>query len=201
MLWPSPPWDSATYWTLDLETGGLDPRRDALLAVGMVPVVGGVVTLRDAWSSLVRPDAWAVSAASIRAHQLVPAEVHAAPPLAEVVPEIARRLEGEGAVLLVHNARIDVGFLKRAFARCRAPWPRPRVVDTVDLLVRLQRKDRFRDPHAQEMTPVLNLGAARERLGLPEYGAHDALTDAVATAELFLVLRKRLGARTLRDLR
>lgn len=199
MLWPSPPWDSATYWTLDLETGGLDPRRDAILAVGMVPVVGGVVTLREAWSSLVRPEAGAVSPASIRAHQLVPAEVQEAPPLPAVVPEIARRLEG--SVLLVHNARIDVGFLKRAFSRCRVAWPRPRVVDTVDLLVRLQRKDRFRDPHAQERAPVLNLGAARERLGLPAYRAHDALTDAVATAELFLVLRKRLGARTVRDLR
>jgi DNA polymerase-3 subunit epsilon len=37
--------------------------------------------------------------------------------------------------------------------------------------------------------------------GLPPYQAHDALTDAVATAELFLVLRHELGARTLRDLR
>ena len=37
--------------------------------------------------------------------------------------------------------------------------------------------------------------------GLPDYGAHDALTDAISAAELFLVLRKQLAARTLRDLR
>jgi DNA polymerase-3 subunit epsilon len=47
----------------------------------------------------------------------------------------------------------------------------------------------------------MNLTAARHALGLPEYPAHDALTDAIATAELFLVLRHRLGARKLRDLR
>jgi DNA polymerase III subunit epsilon len=199
VIWPSPPWDSVVYWTLDLETGGLDPRKDALLAVGMVPVRAGVITLRDAWQSLVRPEAGAVSLASIRAHQLVPADVAAAPPLGDVIAEVDRRAR-EG-VLLVHNARIDVGFLRRAFERCDRSWPRPRVVDTVDLLVRLLRKQRFLDPAVGEKQPVLNLSAARRGLGLPDYQAHDALNDAVATAELFLVLRRRLGARRLRDLR
>lgn len=197
-MWPSPPWDSVLFWSLDVETGGLDPRKDALLAVGMVPVRSGVVTLRDAWQSLVRPDVGAVSVASIRAHQLVPADVAAAPLLADVVAEVDRRVR-EG-VLLVHNARIDVGFLRRAFRNCRRSWPRPRVVDTVDLLVRLQKKRRFVDPSAGEKQPVLNLSAARRELGLPDYQAHDALSDAVATAELFLVLCRRLGARRLREL-
>lgn len=199
MLWPSPPWNSVTYWTLDVETGGLDPRRDALLAVGMVPVRDGAITLRDAWQSLVRPGAGAVSHESIRTHGLVPVEVGAAPHLADVVPEVDRRLR-EG-VLLVHNARLDVGFLRCAFDRCGHDWPRPRVVDTVDLLLKLLRNQRFVDPAAGERRPVLNLAAARRELGLPDYRAHDALTDAIATAELFLVLRQRLGARTLRDLR
>ena len=51
-----------------------------------------------------------------------------------------------------------------------------------------------------ERDPQLNLADARRACGLPDYPAHDALTDAVATAELFLVLRHRLGARTLREL-
>jgi DNA polymerase-3 subunit epsilon len=199
VLWPSPSWDSVAYWALDLETGGLDPRRDALLAVGMVPVRGGAITLREAWQSLVLPEAGGFSAESIRAHQLVPADLASAPPLADVVDAVDQRLR-EG-VLLVHNARIDVGFLRRAFKRCRRPWPRPRVVDTVDLLIRLLKKRRFVDPNAGERQPVLNLSAARRDLGLPEYQAHDPLTDAIATAELFLVVRRRLGARTLRDLR
>jgi DNA polymerase-3 subunit epsilon len=197
--WPSPPWDEVVYWTLDLETGGLDARSDALLAVGMVPVRGGVITLRDAWQSLVRPEKGVVSAASIRTHQLVPSDVEAAPALAEVIAEVERRLRD--GVLLVHNARIDVTFLRRAFERCARPWPRPTVVDTVDLLVRLLKQQRFVDPSVGERPPVLNLSAARRQLGLPEYQAHDALNDAIATAELFLVLRRRLGARKLRDLR
>jgi len=71
-------------------------------------------------------------------------------------------------------------------------------VDTVDLLLRIGRQG---NPEIANDQIPLNLSRARRHHGLPEYQAHDALTDAIATAELFLMLRLILGARTLRDLR
>jgi DNA polymerase-3 subunit epsilon len=190
-----------TYWALDLETGGLDPARDAILSVGMVPIRRGVVRLAEAYESLVRPSAErTITAKSVQAHQLVPREVLDAPPLAVVVKEIERRLTESGCALLVHQAAIDVKFLRQAYRGLERAWFRPRVVDTVELLLKAAKKARFLDPNAQQLDPDLNLASARRRIGLPEYGAHDALTDAISTAELFLVLRRALGARTLRDL-
>jgi DNA polymerase-3 subunit epsilon len=116
-----------------------------------------------------------------------------------VLPEIDRRIR-EGA-LLVHQRAIDVAFLRREFDRYRIAWPKPPVVDTVDLLVKVAEKARFLRPDASAELPALNLTAARHANGLPAYPAHDPLIDAIATAELFLVLRKRLGAKKLRDLR
>jgi DNA polymerase III subunit epsilon len=198
-MWFSPPWDAVVYWALDLETGGLDPRRDPVIAVGMVPVRAGTVRLAEAYRTLVRPSALEViTPDSMRAHQLVPGDVLGAPPLADVLAEVEGRL-GDGA-LLVHQAAIDVAFLKRAFKEAGRRWPGPPVVDTVDLLLKAEKRKRFVDPDAIE-EPALHLGEARRLLGLPEYQQHDALSDAVATAELFLVLRRRIGARTLRDLR
>jgi DNA polymerase-3 subunit epsilon len=189
-----------TYWALDLETGGLDPRSDPILSVGMVPVREGGIRLGEAWSTLVRPDATAsIDPTSIRAHHLLPGEVRDAPLLSPVLREIDVRLR-EGA-LLVHQAAIDVPFLRRAYARCGMRWPDPPVVDTVVLLIRAAKRARFTDPDAPEHEPELNLAAARRRHGLPDYGSHDALTDAVAAAELFLVLRRRLGATRLRHVR
>lgn len=75
------------------------------------------------------------------------------------------------------------------------------MVDTVTLLIKAAKRARFLDPDAPGHLPNLNLLAARRNLGLPDYGQHDALTDAIATAELFLVLRRQLGAKTVRDLR
>jgi DNA polymerase-3 subunit epsilon len=186
-----------TYWALDLETGGLDPAHDPILSVGMVPIRAGGIRLGEAWASLVRPEeADEIDPRSIRAHHLVPGEVRDAPPVAAVLTEVDRRLR-EG-VLLVHHASLDVGFLRRAYRRLGMRWPGPPVVDTVALLLKAAKRARFLQPNAPE--PELNLLAARRRLGLPDYGQHDALIDAIATAELFLVLRRQVGAKRLRDL-
>lgn len=199
MLWSSPRWDSVTYWALDLETGGLDPRRDPIIAAGMVPVRAGVIRLGEAWQSLVRPEPLrTIAPASMRAHQLVPQDVRQAPGLAAVVREIDARIR-EGA-LLVHQAGIDVPFLKRAYRELRLRWPGPKVVDTVALLLKEARRSRFLDPGAQNAEPELRLREARRAHGLPDTVEHDALSDAVAAAELFLAIRSRLEAATLRDL-
>jgi DNA polymerase III subunit epsilon len=200
MLFSSPAWDSVTYWALDLETGGLDPARDPIIAVGMLPIRAGRVRLGEGYRTLVRPaDGRPIDPASVRAHQLVWGEVKDAPQVADVLPEVHRRI-AEG-VLLVHHKRLDVAFLKDAYRRCGMRWPSPRVVDTVDLLTRVARRGHMKRPELPPEPPTLNLSAARELHGLPPYQAHDALTDALATAELFLVLRHALGALTLRDLR
>jgi DNA polymerase-3 subunit epsilon len=186
-----------TYWALDLETGGLDPARDPILSVGMVPIRAGGIRLGEAWASLVRPaETDEIDPSSIRAHHLVPGEVREAPPVAAVLAEVDRRLR-EGA-LLVHHASFDVGFLRRAYRGLGMRWPGPPVVDTVALLLKAAKRARFLRPDAPE--PELNLLAARTRLGLPDYGQHDALIDAIAAAELFLVLRRQVGAKRLRDL-
>jgi DNA polymerase-3 subunit epsilon len=199
-LFSSPAWDSVTYWALDLETGGLDARTDPILAVGMVPLRAGRIRLGESYATLVRPeDGSVIDPESVRAHQLVWGEVKDAPPLEEVLPEIDRRLER--GVLLVHHRGVDVAFLREAHRRKGARWAPPQVVDTVDLLVALAHRAHRRNPDVPPEPPTLNLAAARAALGLPPYAAHDALTDAVAAAELFLLLRHALGARTLRDLR
>lgn len=200
MIFASPPWDAVTYWALDLETGGLDPGKDPIIAVGMVPVRGGRIRLGECFRTLVRPGGQRrIDPASVPAHQLVQDEVKDAPLIDEVLPLVERQLRGN--VLLVHHKAIDVAFLQEACRRTGVKWPGPKVVDTVDLLLRAAKRARFTSPDHPQDRPVLNLSAAREAHGLPPYQAHDALTDAVATAELFLVLRHALGARTLRDLR
>jgi DNA polymerase-3 subunit epsilon len=200
VLFSSPPWESLVYWALDLETGGLEPKTDAILAVGMIPVRRGTIRLGEGYLSLVRPEGGRIIAPeSVRAHQLVWDEVREAPEVPDVLREIDWRLR-EG-VLLVHHRPLDLGFLRGAYRRCGMSWPSPRVVDTVDLLIRAKRRSPFADPHLPAKLPALNLSKARREYGLPDYQAHDALTDALAAAELFLVLRKRVGARTLRDLR
>jgi len=201
VLFSSPDWDAVTYWSLDIETGGLDAKRDPIIAVGMLPIREGIIKLGQAYQTLVRPeDGREIKPESVQAHQLLRGEVREAPPLADVLKEIDRRLREPDTALLVHYQAIDVVFLKRAFERQGLKWPAPPVVDTVELILKLGRKQKFLHPHELPEGPATNLTEARRRHGLPDYVAHDALTDAIATAELFLVLRKALNAKRLRDL-
>jgi DNA polymerase-3 subunit epsilon len=197
-VFPSPRWDEVVIWALDLETTGLRPARDEILSVGMVPIRAGVIRYGERFHTYVRPpDGADLSHEGIRAHHLVPADYAGAPPIEAVVPEVERRLR-EGP-LLVHYAQLDVAFLKNAFARTGSTWPKPVVLDTVDLLLKLHHRLHRFSPHPPK--PRTGLGGAREAAGLPVYPGHDALSDALATAELFLLLRSRLSLCTLRALR
>jgi DNA polymerase-3 subunit epsilon len=198
VFFSSPRWDLPVYWALDLETGGLDARVDPILSVGMVPIRSGVIRLGESFSTLIRPDPGRpIKPESVRAHQLLAGDLRKSPPLQAVLREVGRRLED--GVLLVHNRGIDLPFLKEGHSRTGLSWKKPRVVDTVDLIVKAASRRRFIRPEGNEM-PSLNLSEARRVHGLPDYQAHDALIDAVSTAELFLVLRQSIGAKTLRDL-
>lgn len=189
-------WDSQTYWALDLETSGLSPT-DQILSVGMVPIRQGVICYGEHFYSLVRPQAGLpLSHEGIRAHHIVPAELEAAPPLAEALEAIHPRLSQ--GILLLHHAPVDMGFLRRAYGHLHRPWPRPRVLDTVRLIAKLQDRQRYLEPHSRPLPR--GLAEARAHFGLPPHLEHHALYDALATAELFLLLRSRLGAKTLRQL-
>lgn len=189
------PWRDHTLWVLDLETGGLDPRNDPILSVGMVPIRDGVIQLGESYHSLVRPDR-DVTTTSLTIHHILPGDLAGAPLPSAVLREVVARL-GEG-VLIVHEQRVDVPFLQRA---CRSHGVEPpvlAVIDTVRLLLRYARRHGHVTPERTEFPT--GLGAARARFGLPPHRAHEALSDAVATAELFLVLAHRLGATRLGQL-
>ncbi|GEM83957.1 MAG: hypothetical protein KatS3mg074_079 [Meiothermus sp.] len=198
-LWPfpkSPAWNEVIYWALDLETSGLS-HDDQILSVGMVPIRKGIIEFGAHYYSLVRPiRPGALSAEGIKAHHILPGELDSAPPLEQVLEEIKARI-GHGALLL-HYSSVDLSFLQRYFRATGKPWVRPVVVDTVVLLARLGERRRQLEPHAKPFPT--GLAAARATFGLPGHLEHHALWDALATAELFLVLRHKLQARTLRQL-
>ncbi len=183
------PWRDRTLWVLDLETGGLDARKDPILSVGMVPIREGVIRLGESYHSLLRPGQ-PVTGASLTIHHILPDDLEDAPPPETVLPEVVSRLEA--GVLIVHERRVDVPFLHAAFRAHDIEPPTLAVIDTVQLLLRFARRHGHLTPERTEFPT--GLGTARARFGLPPHRAHEALSDAVATAELFLVLAHRLGA-------
>jgi DNA polymerase III subunit epsilon len=186
---PFPPrgrdWREVEFAALDLETTGLDVVRDGILSIGLVSLRGGRIDLSTAYSLLVLPDG-GIPEASAVIHRITDDRAAQGLPLAEAMAFMLPRLAGR--VLVAHNARFDHAFLDAA---CRRLFAVPLLLPLIDTqalaLHSLRRRNQvYRDSD-------LRLHALRERYGLPRYRAHDALTDALAVAELFLAQIAHVG--------
>lgn len=186
---PSTPLADLPLLALDLETTGLDPGADRMLSAGFVPVDGDAIDLGGARALVVRDGGGAAGVgASATVHGLTDDVLAGGRPLEEVVGAVLDALAGRA--LLAHFARVEVGFLDAACTRLwgmRVPWV---VVDTLELERRALGGRWDEEPAAG----ALRLWSARERRGLPLYRAHEALTDALACAELYLAQRAELEA-------
>ena len=170
---------------VDLETTGLDPRRDAILSIGFVPVDGARITLAGARQVLVKGADEVGQSAAI--HGLTDDAVAAGAPLEEGLGILLAALAGR--VLLAHHAAIERAFLSAACVQVfgtDVPLPS---VDTMALELRLLEADSGHEPPPDS----LRLQASRDRRGLPRYRSHEALTDALACAELYLAQVSALG--------
>jgi DNA polymerase-3 subunit epsilon len=183
------PWQQATYTVLDLETTGLDPARDAIVAAGGLRVVGGRAAAATAFRLLVRPDR-EVPADAIRIHGLLPGELEAAPPLAEQLAALLNRTLGD--VLVVHVAEVDHAFLDAAMHRLWGCPLNATVLDTARMAAALNRRLHLARPVGRRPGASLRLADLARAHGLPVHPEHDPLHDALTTAQLFLALATRL---------
>ena len=188
---PSTPWRRAAYAVVDLETTGLEPRRDEIISFACVPVLDGRVAIGEAVEATVRPRKMP-RAESIRIHGLREADLESAPPLAEALDTMLEALSGR--VLVAHAAWVEAGFLgpalKRAGLELRGP-----ALDTAVLAYRVPRLAEVVEttrPAPSDTSP--GLSRAAWAMGLPVHRPHHASGDALTAAQLFIALATRLDA-------
>lgn len=182
------------FVALDLEMTGLDPRRDEIASIGYVIIKQHRICLEQAHHRLIQIDGSVAQSATL--HGLVDADLSDGAPLDEALLHLLDVLAGR--VLVLHHAPLDLGFLNAA---CQRLWGAPLVMRVVDTLA--LARQRHHGTHHEPRDGELRLHAARSQYGLPRYTAHNALSDALATAELYLAIvahragRERLPLRAL----
>jgi ATP-dependent DNA helicase DinG len=164
-----------TYVSLDLETTGLDPERDAILEVGAVrfrtTLDDGTIQAHvlDTWSTLVDPG----RPIPIQVQHLTgitEEEVQRAPRFPQVIGHL-RRFVSQYPVI-GHNVGFDLSFLSNHSLALTNP-----AVDTFELASVLM-------PHVARYS-LTKLG---EAFDLDNLGSHRALEDALMTVDLFVAL-------------
>ena len=177
-------WRDVEFVSLDFEATGLDFARDVIVSFGVVPVRGGRVVLADALHQLVDPDI-PPSVSSQKVHELRPQDLAGAPRLDQA--RLALREAIRGRYLLVWYADVEVNFLSAIFGRSAARWRR-RTIDVRNLAIEADGA-----PSSARTDFGYGLTSTAGRLGVPVANPHDALDDALVTAQAFLVLAARLS--------
>ena len=177
-------WWDGVLPVLDFEATGTDPESDRIVSAALVlcmprggTLPGGVVTLVNPGVPI-PPEASAI-------HGITDEMVADHPTAAEVIPQILRCLvaiEALGWPLVIYNATYDWPLLHAEAAR--HGWPAVPEVPIIDPLVLDRGYDRFR-PGGRK------LGDVCRHYGVELVDAHDALSDALATAELCRAIVRR----------
>jgi len=181
--------DAAPLLAVDLEMTGLDPRVEHIVSIGWVPIEAGAIELAGASEVGLEPDPSRRSVGdSATIHGIRDCDRAGGQASKSALKALLQSLEGRVAVF--HHAPLDTAFLDRALRRefrfgWRTPW-----IDTLDWF-------RQREAGRGHEAPAgsTRLEAVREHFGLDARSAHNALDDAIACAEVALVLAARSRAR------
>jgi DNA polymerase III subunit epsilon len=175
-------WRDAEFASLDFEATGLDFARDRIVSFGVVPVRGGRVVLADAVHQLVDPEI-PPSVPSQKIHELRPQDLAGAPRLEQAKRVLRDAIRGR--YLLVWYADVEVNFLSGIFGRSARSWRR-RTIDVRNLAIEADGA-----PRSARADFGYGLTWVAGRLGVPAPNPHDALDDALVTAQAFLILATR----------
>lgn len=156
-----------SFVCVDLETTGLDPKRDKIIEIGAVRVERGEVTAE--WESFVNPGQ-KLSERIVELTGIHDGELSEAKPIGELLPEFFSFL-GEDA-LLGHRVLFDFSFLKKAAVNEKLVFER-QGMDTL----KIARKY-LKDLESRSLGALCSYYEIR-------HSAHRALEDARATTALY----------------
>jgi DNA polymerase III epsilon subunit family exonuclease len=170
------------FVAIDLETTGLDPRRDAIVSLAAIPFVDGMPT--PGYVTLVDPER-PIPPESTAIHGLTDGMVRGAPALERVLHGAEPVIEG--AVLVGHNVGFDAAVLARARRARGLPRLQNHVVATDRLSAALHPEWRN-----------FSLEYIAERLDVEVVARHTAEGDALTAGRILVALLPELQARRVR---
>ena len=170
------------FVALDFETTGLNSKTDDIVSVGLVPFTLARIYCKQSKHWVVQPRR-NLSESSIVIHGITHNDVDNAPDFDNIIAPLLDALRSK--VIVVHYSAIERGFFNSALLLRLKEHIEFMVVDTMELERRaLKAKQGLIGQLFNTKLGSLRLNDCRKRYSLPVYEGHNALTDALATAEL-----------------
>jgi DNA polymerase III subunit epsilon len=189
------PFEDARYVIIDTETTGLDSQKSIVLSIGAVAIRNKRIFVEEGLE-IVLNATQKLEAETVKIHGLTMQDITEGVSAIEAAGQFLKYLET--AVIVAHHADFDVQMLEKTISEAIGMpfrfdnW----VIDTVDLAMRL---DAFDKPYS---ALKYDLDSLCRRYDIAVHDRHTAWGDAFITAELFLILSRKLenkGFKKLKD--
>lgn len=162
------------YSIIDIESNGAPFREESIIEIAIFRYDGHTIT--DQFISLVNPES-EITPFVQKLTQITPKMVKTAPKFHEIAKRIIEITEN--TVLVGHNIDFDYRMLRQSFKRLGYDF----TIQTLDTI-----------PLAKKLIPdesSYSLGKLCKSLGIPLLHEHRAHADALATVELFKLLKTK----------
>jgi len=160
------------FCVIDLETTGLNVKRDEIIAFACVPVQELKLMVNYAYYTLVKPEKYKIE--SMKYHGISIDDLEKAPSFNEASNNILKTLDG---IIVGHSIEFDYMFLKRSFKKIGIKFEKD-IIDIILIEKWLAKKDK-------NMKLDVTIEGLMNRYGLKDYYRHNAFADAFFTAQIF----------------
>ena len=155
------------YAVIDTETTGFG-KTDRLVEIAVVVVEGNEIV--QEWETLINPER---DISNFNIHGINSEQVSLAPTFEEISSELSRIIDG--TIMVAHNISFDQRMLEQEF-------------------LRIKKDINFGVGFCTLQATKLKLETACKEYGITNVSAHRALTDARATALIFIKVFEQLGS-------
>lgn len=166
-----------SYIVIDLETTGLDPKKDKIIEVGMIKVIHNEIV--DQYTSFVNPRR-KIKPEITALTGITDQDLKDAPDIETVIGDVICFCSD--FPVIGHFVIFDYSFLKRAAVNCGKEFEKTGI-DTLKLCRNFMPEDSKK-----------SLKEACLYFGIEQHGAHRAFEDAFVTNQLYQIIKIKHGA-------
>ncbi len=167
------------YLVIDLETTGLKPDKDHLLAWAAIPITAGKIYIENCYySELNSMETYHSGAAKI--HGILQNEGEE-----NLHDSLEKFLDlSKDKVLVGHHIGFDISFLNKALKSCKMPLLKNKSIDTFTFYIEKEHGKYYNPDHIKKEDYSLDALCHRYQIDIPD--RHTAYGDAWATALLWV---------------
>jgi DNA polymerase-3 subunit epsilon len=187
------------YVAIDTELTGLNERKDSIISIGAVRMVGTRIELGNTFHQLVKPGTL-FKPKSVVVHGITPSDVLEKPNIDSILTDFLQFCGTD--VIIGHCVSIDLSFINREMRRVFGNTMQNRVIDTFHVYEWLRKKVPTRTCFSSSPQDS-SLYEIAKCFSIAVRGAHNALVDSFITAQLlqrFMPVLIEVGAEHIGDL-